>query len=963
MKNKLFKKVLCFILSVCLLLSALGVTALAAEGEDESLKKPQEGENYPYSVPSLEEMQDLVGTSTYEEYLKNFGALGKDGLSVIPVDVVNFVAGGAGELVANSEICQTAMKENPQNWITFGDNQNTSVYLPAKGEVTWNVTLTKEQAGLYFIKIEYYNCITEESSISSIERNFRIDGKVPFDEIGTIKFNKNWQYDNITVDTFEAVGEADSFNTEYTRDDNGYYKIVTNVSGGVKTVTTYTMSQDINGNSMAPGVDALANWNTYYLQDSTGYYTGYFNFYMADGTRSLTLEAERDPMIIKSIELVPVDDRTDIPTYSEILAQYEEMGLKPAVNGEIVEIQAEFPDIVSDSSVAASNDNTSAVTSPVEAGAQLYNVIGETSYDAVGQWAAYKFRVSETGLYNLSMRYKQSALQGMYVCRTIKLSGGKYGLADGTPTVPFMEAYNTQYNYSKEWQSTFLSDGVNDPFLFYFEEGVEYTVYFECSLGTLKNYIQRVENALNEINAAYLSILQLTGTEPDEYRDYNFIGIMPQVLVTFLEEAIELMDVKAGLEELCGTNGSHIATLETVAIVLNTMGSDKGDNVAANMSTLKSYLGTLGTWINNSKRSSIMVDSISVVPADEDGGKAVANEDKLARGKAGFFRSVWFEIQSFFYSFFTEYDQMGLTSIPDEDTPQIDVWLATGRDQSQIWRTMIDAHGSYTDSTGTAVALKLVTGGTLLPSILSGKGPDVYLGLGSADVINYAIRDAIVGVSGNDTKGLTEEENKVFTTTYYSYKNADGTVETTSEYRGEENLSFVSNPFNNVIEGNFADAAMDTLTLLDVSYGVPQTMGFAMMFYRMDVLAKLGLEVPESWHELLSILPALQTNNMSMGVAYISALDFMIYQKGGSMWKYTDESLYDSKYAGAKVDIDSNVALEAFDFVCRLYSDYSFPVSYDTANRFRTGEMPIVIGDYASIYNSLTVYATEIEGL
>ena len=176
MKNKLFKKVLCFILSVCLLLSALGVTALAAEGGDESLKKPQEGENYPYSVPSLEEMQDLVGTSTYEEYLKNFGALGKDGLSVIPVDIVNFVAGGAGELVANSEICQTAMKENPQNWITFGDNQYTSVYLPAKGEVTWNVTLTKEQAGLYFIKIEYYNCITEESSISSIERNFRIDG-------------------------------------------------------------------------------------------------------------------------------------------------------------------------------------------------------------------------------------------------------------------------------------------------------------------------------------------------------------------------------------------------------------------------------------------------------------------------------------------------------------------------------------------------------------------------------------------------------------------------------------------------------------------------------------------------------------------------------------------------------------------------------------------------------------------
>jgi ABC-type glycerol-3-phosphate transport system substrate-binding protein len=141
------------------------------------------------------------------------------------------------------------------------------------------------------------------------------------------------------------------------------------------------------------------------------------------------------------------------------------------------------------------------------------------------------------------------------------------------------------------------------------------------------------------------------------------------------------------------------------------------------------------------------------------------------------------------------------------------------------------------------------------------------------------------------------------------------------------------------------------------------TMAFAMMFYRMDILAELGQEVPETWQQLLEILPVLQTNNMQIGVSYVSALDFMMYQMGGSMWKYTDEELYDSKYAGAKIDLDSDVAIEAFEFVCRLYSDYSFPISYDAANRFRTGEMPIVIGDYGSIYNTLVVYATDIAGL
>jgi hypothetical protein len=102
---------------------------------------------------------------------------------------------------------------------------------------------------------------------------------------------------------------------------------------------------------------------------------------------------------------------------------------------------------------------------------------------------------------------------------------------------------------------------------------------------------------------------------------------------------------------------------------------------------------------------------------------------------------------------------------------------------------------------------------------------------------------------------------------------------------------------------------------------------------------------------------------MSIGVSYIDALDFMIYQSGESMWKYTDEKVYDSKYAGARINLDDPDVLKTFDFTCRLYTDFSFPVSYDASNRFRTGEMPIIIGGYSGIYNTLTVYATEIEGL
>ncbi len=1005
MKKTRFQKVLCFILSVTMLLSVCGVTVFASSDEGESLKRqPGVDEKNPYSASTLEQMQALVGTLSYAEYLsshseqrdiylanlssgKVYSSIPIENILVFTTDEDNEMnAGKVAQSVASNQMCTDSMASTPDAWVNFGDDNKTqSVYLPAQGYASWQVTLTAEQEGFYYVKIEYYSVETAESSVSAIERKFKIDDKVPFNEVSSLKFDKNWVYKYGDIaDVVTNVSEPDSYDVKYELRDaegeQGYYKIVTEVKSGVKTVKTYRIMQDINGNSMAPEADPESGWHTYYVKDSSGYYDGAFEFYLAEGTRTITLEAEREPMIIKSIELVPVlepvtvteldgkvnVEQNDLPSYAEILEEYKKMGYyKLAENGKIIELQAEFPDFVSDSSVAATNDNTSAINYPVSSNSQLYNVIGENSYSAVGQWAAYRFKVTETGLYNLAMRFKQDALQGMYICRTIKIHGGHYGEEDGTPEVPFAEAYQAEFNYDKEWQSSFVAKD-DTAFMFYFEEGVEYTVYLECSLGTLKEYIQRVEVSLDKINACYLSILQLTGTDPDEYRDYNYISVMPEVLITLLEEALELMAVKEGLEALCGTNGSHIATLETIAILLNTMGKDDGVDIAANMTTLKSYLGTLGTWINSSKTSKMMVDSIWVVPAVRDGENIVADEDSLPKAEAGFFKSIWFEIQSFISSFFVNYDQMGLTTIPDENTLNIDVWLATGRDQSQIWRTMIDANSSegFTYNTGTAVSLKLVTAGTLLPSILSRKGPDVYLGLGAADVINYAIRDAVLGISGNvSDERMDDADNAVFSTTYYSYRDSDGNVTTTSEKRDGETPTFVSNTFEDAVDGNFADAAMDTVTLLDVTYGIPQTMSFAMMFYRMDVLADLGLRVPESWQELLSILPVLQTNNMSIGVSYIDALDFMIYQQGGSMWKYTDSSLYDSKYAGAKIDLDSNIALETFDFTCRLYSDYSFPVSYDASNRFRTGEMPIIIGGYSGIYNTLTVYATEIEGL
>ena len=127
-----------------------------------------------------------------------------------------------------------------------------------------------------------------------------------------------------------------------------------------------------------------------------------------------------------------------------------------------------------------------------------------------------------------------------------------------------------------------------------------------------------------------------------------------------------------------------------------------------------------------------------------------------------------------------------------------------------------------------------------------------------------------------------------------------------------------------------------------------------MMFYRMDILADLGIEVPRTWDDLKRIIPVLQTNNMTIGFPSKTAgTKLFLYQMGGEM--YADD--------GKRINLSSNVALSAFTELTDLFQSYRFPLTYDAANRFRTGEMPILIADYISLYNQLTVFAPEIAGL
>ena len=361
MKRTRLQRVVCLILSVTLLLGMVSITAAAGD-----LKGAES------TSSTLEEMQALVGTSAYSEYMADYADyVGGSLPGSIPINVVNDLVISKSDLTgkytsfayvtANSEACTDSQLRTPEHWANFvedGVDFSNTVYLPtvnsdkSVGSASWKFHVDEDQEGLYFLSIRYYNVQvdytdgnntdgdqSERTSVSAIQRKIKIDGKIPFDEVSSINLDKNWTYTYKSVaDPVEVpAGTATGTFYDYDANDDGYFKTVTEIypdaSGKLmKTVTTYTMSQDINGNSMTPEITQYSDWNTYICHDDSGYYDGYFSFFLAEGDHTITLEAERESLVVQSIEWIPAtSNEASIKSYNDVLAEYADKGYKKGI--------------------------------------------------------------------------------------------------------------------------------------------------------------------------------------------------------------------------------------------------------------------------------------------------------------------------------------------------------------------------------------------------------------------------------------------------------------------------------------------------------------------------------------------------------------------------------------------------------------------------------------------------------
>lgn len=150
-------------------------------------------------------------------------------------------------------------------------------------------------------------------------------------------------------------------------------------------------------------------------------------------------------------------------------------------------------------------------------------------------------------------------------------------------------------------------------------------------------------------------------------------------------------------------------------------------------------------------------------------------------------------------------------------------------------------------------------------------------------------------------------------------------------------------------------------------YALPDTQTFLMMFYRKDVLEKLGLTVPETWQEFSEAVKVLAHNNLSVGLPYTQLLDNTQTSVGvgaltllPSLLLQNNISLYNENYTKTALT-ESNV-LKVFNSWTDYYTKYKVPITMNFYNRFRSGTAPIGISIY-TLAVTIESEATELDGL
>lgn len=457
--------------------------------------------------------------------------------------------------------------------------------------------------------------------------------------------------------------------------------------------------------------------------------------------------------------------------------------------------------------------------------------------------------------------------------------------------------------YTAKYATKSLADADGNKLSVWLTKGT-HTLSATISAENLCYILERVDEIMNGINDLSLEVTKVAGTNKDKYRDLKLTRYIPDVqerLYGWVDQLYELADMATQyVDAKEAADVAAFAYLIIAAKQLKTLG-DEPNELIYRVDELSTSVNSINTQIAN------FVDLINDNNLSIDRIYLYQEDAKLPK-KLNIFKSAALSVERFGNSFFgTSY------SASNADESHLQVWVNRPRQYVEIMQKMIDEQ--FTPQTGIEVDLSIMTDPQkLVLANASGDTPDVATGINYAIPFELGIRGALVD--------LTKFDN----------------------YR---------EVFERYSEGLLVSSVID-----DGLYSLPETMNFYVMFYRTDILEKLGLSVPETMDDLIAMLPDLQMRGLNVYYPTASMLVMrnfhgttpLLFQYGGSLYGDTAQEL----------EINSEPSVNGLTALTELFTLYDLPV--DVPNfyqHFRNGDLPIGIADFNS-YNLILNAAPEI---
>lgn len=725
-----------------------------------------------------------------------------------------------------------------------------TVLTGTNGTISWDFDIAS--AGLYQADIEY--AVLPDGG-NEIQFNLLLNGTVPYSQVSPLVFHRMYT------------------------DENQDYK-------------------QMEGNQSFPSQVEVSDWQKTPFVDSEGYFgdSNGLKFYLEAGKNTLTLQAVKDRMMIRSITVRPA---RDLPSYADYLSAKQSEGAQK-INDAEIRFQGEDAALKSNPSYFPQNDRTSALTQPYDPSYIVLNVIGGDAWKQAGEWIQWNVEVPQSGLYRIAVRYKQKESAGFSAIRSIAVNG----------EVPFAEAEDIRFSYSTSFQTGYFQTQTGEDLYFYFHEGTN-TVRMSCALGPYADVATELQDTIDELSEVYYSITAITSTSPTKYQDYQLTKRLPNLTNDLHHVGERLEGIYESIMEITGGTTDVSASIERTADMMYDISSHPS-KITDKVTAIADDITALGGSVLTLSQQALTLDWMELQGTD----------NKLPKAEGNFFQNLKHEFLSFIGSFTNDYN----VAIPDEGdqaNETVTVWISTGREQMDVLRRLINE--SFTADSHVTVDLKLVDASIIMTAVAGGTGPDVAIGVSSTLPMELGYRQAAYDLSQF------------------------------SDF--EEVASW------------FSPAAVNCFEFEGQYFGLPDQMSFPVLFYRTDILAKYGIMVPETWDELIGIIPSLATYNMEAyldkssmltlgagsGVGSSTAINSvylsMLYQNGAEL--YNEE--------GTASLLLGEESVDCFQSWTDYYTKYGFSPSISFVTRFRLGSVPLAIMDISN-YNTLSISAPEISG-